>query len=292
LRDLRVAFGDVEEIRSADLVAKLTSDPERPWTEWKHGRPLSQRQLAGLLKSFCIISTTVHPHGAAHGKGYRRADFEAAWDSYCPGQNTLPAQSGTSEACKRASPDEMGTTRDFRSVREDTLHASKNGKLSHSHAALHGCTDRVAGNGGEGRIDQEVASAGDGLDIPDFLLRPAPQRCAHCGSMFGVMKPWDWPGRPDGIWLHPRCEEAWYEAESPSAGRASDIALGRGNGRNEGAFLDEPDDCLDLPPNLRRCLHCNSAGEVNAVALPDRTVWLHRECEAAWLRSAGDTNAK
>jgi putative DNA primase/helicase len=213
LQDIRVAFGDVEEIRSADLVAKLTSDPERPWAEWKHGRPLSQKQLAGLLKSFCIISTTVHPPGAAHGKGYRRADFEAAWDSYCPGQNTLPAQSGASEACKRASSDEMGTTRDFRSVREDTSHASKNGKLFRRHAGLHGCADREAGNGGEGHIEQEVASAGDGLDIPDFLLRPAPQRCDHCGSMFGVMKPWNWPGRSDGIWLHPRCEALWFDGE-------------------------------------------------------------------------------
>ena len=49
------------------------------------------------------------------------------------------------------------------------------------------------------------------------------------------------------------------------------------------ADSDPADDGLDLPPSLRRCLHCNGTGEVNAVALPDRTVWLHRECEAAWL---------
>jgi hypothetical protein len=38
---------------------------------------------------------------------------------------------------------------------------------------------------------------------------------------------------------------------------------------------------------LRRCLHCNCNGEVNAVALPDRTVWLHRECEAPWMEKDG-----
>src|SRR5262252_1188902 len=43
------------------------------------------------------------------------------------------------------------------------------------------------------------------------------------------------------------------------------------------ADSDPADDGLDLPPSLRRCLHCNGTGEVNAVALPDRTVWLHRE---------------
>src|SRR5262245_9899625 len=176
LRDIRVAFGDVEEIRSADLVSKLTSDPERPWAEWTHGRPLSQKQLAGLLKSFCIISTTVHPPGAAHGKGYRRADFEAAWDSYCPGQNTLAAQPGASEACKRASSDEMGTTRDFRSVREDTSHASKNCKLSHSHAGLHGWTGNELTDGGQGDFDPETGAADDPADdFPAFL-----RRCAYC----------------------------------------------------------------------------------------------------------------
>jgi uncharacterized protein DUF3631 len=40
LKDIRAAFGDDDEIRSADLIAKLTADPERPWAEWKHGRPL------------------------------------------------------------------------------------------------------------------------------------------------------------------------------------------------------------------------------------------------------------
>src|SRR5262249_14703835 len=49
LRDIRVAFGDADEIRSADLVTKLIADQERPWTEWKHGRPLTPKQLAGLL---------------------------------------------------------------------------------------------------------------------------------------------------------------------------------------------------------------------------------------------------
>jgi uncharacterized protein DUF3631 len=35
LKDIREAFGDADLIRSADLVAKLTADPERPWADWK-----------------------------------------------------------------------------------------------------------------------------------------------------------------------------------------------------------------------------------------------------------------
>jgi hypothetical protein len=39
----------------------------------------------------------------------------------------------------------------------------------------------------------------------------------------------------------------------------------------------------DVPPSCRRCFHCGKASAVNAVVLPDCTVWLHRECEAAWF---------
>jgi putative DNA primase/helicase len=93
LRDIRYAFGDDDVIRSSDLVAKLTADPERPWAAWKRGRPLTQKQLAGLLAPFHIISLTVHPPGLPDGKGYRRIDFEEAWAAYCPVQNTSPQQS-------------------------------------------------------------------------------------------------------------------------------------------------------------------------------------------------------
>jgi putative DNA primase/helicase len=100
LKDSWSAFGTDDVILSADLVAKLIADPERLWAEWKHGRALTQKQLAHLLRPFRIISTTVHPPGRAHGKGYRKADFEEAWAAYCPGQNELAEQFGTSEACK------------------------------------------------------------------------------------------------------------------------------------------------------------------------------------------------
>jgi Protein of unknown function (DUF3631) len=55
---------------------------------------------------------------------------------------------------------------------------------------------------------------------------------------------------------------------------------GKGCSDQEITFVD---DALDIPPFLRRCFHCNGNGAVNAVALPDRTVWLHRECEKPWL---------
>src|ERR1700730_12092448 len=63
LADIRLAFGETDVIRSADLVGKLITDPERPWAEWRHGKPITQKQLASLLRPFGIISETVHPAG-------------------------------------------------------------------------------------------------------------------------------------------------------------------------------------------------------------------------------------
>jgi hypothetical protein len=40
------------------------------------------------------------------------------------------------------------------------------------------------------------------------------RRCNHCGGAIGALNPWNWPGRPNGIWLHPRCEYQWYDAET------------------------------------------------------------------------------
>jgi putative DNA primase/helicase len=50
LADIHRAFSDLDVIRSDDLVNKLVADPERPWADWKHGKALTQKQLAGLLK--------------------------------------------------------------------------------------------------------------------------------------------------------------------------------------------------------------------------------------------------
>jgi putative DNA primase/helicase len=92
-------------------------------------------------------------------------DFKEAWDAYCPGQNTLLPQSGTSETCKRASADEMGI----------------------------------------------------GARRARPFLIPNSRRCDHCGQLgtaADLLHGWDWPGRPDGIRLHSRCEASWKEKEN------------------------------------------------------------------------------
>jgi putative DNA primase/helicase len=62
-------------------------------------------------------------------------------------------------------------------------------------------------------IEHGEPSASDGLDIPDSFRRTG-HRCDHCGSIFGAMTRYDWQGRPDGIWLHERCEEGWFDSKA------------------------------------------------------------------------------
>jgi hypothetical protein len=93
LGDIRTAFGESECMTSADLVAALVADPERPWATWTRGdKPLTQNGLARMLQPFAIISETVHPIGRSHAKGYKRTRFEDAWTAYLSGQPPLHGQ--------------------------------------------------------------------------------------------------------------------------------------------------------------------------------------------------------
>src|SRR5262245_40648939 len=158
LADIRTAFGESECITSADAVAALVADPERPWTTWGKGdKPLTQNGLARLLKPFGIVSETVHLVGRPDAKGYKRVWFEDAWASYLSGQNPSPQQIPDSKASNRPNADETGTTRDFQSVQKELPDALKNDDLSHSHAGLDARTFRKGESGDEG--DSATASA-------------------------------------------------------------------------------------------------------------------------------------
>src|SRR5215831_3609497 len=113
LADCRPAFGDNAVMRSVDLVTKLVADPERPWAEYNRGKPITQRQVAKLLGAFGIISNTIHPAGLPQGKGYRRVDFEEAWERYCPGHITSRTDSDISIRTNVQAPVESAQVNDF-----------------------------------------------------------------------------------------------------------------------------------------------------------------------------------
>lgn len=74
-----------DRIGSTELCEALCALEERPWAEWRGGRPISPRGIAALLKPF-----GVKPAQDRIGSFYRPHDFSDAFDRYLsdPLQNT------------------------------------------------------------------------------------------------------------------------------------------------------------------------------------------------------------
>ena len=83
LEDLGELFStrEREVWRTADLINELVELEERPWRDWKYGKPISPRQLAGLLKPFGIRPKEFREGGAVF-RGYERAGFDDALGRY------------------------------------------------------------------------------------------------------------------------------------------------------------------------------------------------------------------
>jgi putative DNA primase/helicase len=138
---------NIDCMTSHQMVGYLTADAELPWVEYRHGRPLSQKQLANLLNGYGIYSETIHPAGLSHAKGYRLTQFTEAFGRYLAPLSEPPVEKPTSEPCNRANDCGTGTSDEIRTVQTEAAHGSKNGHLSYSHADLHGCTVRKAESG-------------------------------------------------------------------------------------------------------------------------------------------------
>jgi len=83
LEDIRRIFADqnAAKLFSETIVTELAKLEDRPWPEWKHGKPLSKTQLARLLNSFDIIPKSVRIEGHV-AKGYDSDQFTDAFDRY------------------------------------------------------------------------------------------------------------------------------------------------------------------------------------------------------------------
>jgi putative DNA primase/helicase len=88
LQDIRAIFeesGD-SRISSAALVKELVSLEDRPWCEWKHGKPLTSPTLARLLRPFGIHPKTIRfPNERV--KGYEFETFRDVFTRYTPLSN-------------------------------------------------------------------------------------------------------------------------------------------------------------------------------------------------------------
>jgi Protein of unknown function (DUF3631) len=191
LADIRAIFADrqVDRLPSLKLVEELIAIEGRPWGELKAGKPLSQNGLARLLKPLKIRPGTKRIDGEKTAKGYDLFQFDDAFSRY------LGQEEGFNPS-HRHKADETGTSQGFPSVTpEPSVTDGKSEKLNNG-GHCDGVTD----------ADRGATRATNGNGAADH-------RCDHCGHL-GASGQWDWPGRPDGIWLHSRCEEGWFDSEA------------------------------------------------------------------------------
>jgi Protein of unknown function (DUF3631) len=95
LNDIHTIFDatGADRIASEQLVEFLNDMDDAGWSEWRglhedqQPRPLTQGQLALILKPFGIRPRSIWPRGRKPGsksrKGYLRDQFEKAWRQYC-----------------------------------------------------------------------------------------------------------------------------------------------------------------------------------------------------------------
>jgi len=85
LTDLRAIFKEQGAARlpSVELCNRLGDMENRPWPEWKAGKPITPRQVAVILRPFGVRPTTYREgKNGPVVKGYIREHFADAWTRY------------------------------------------------------------------------------------------------------------------------------------------------------------------------------------------------------------------
>ena len=98
IRDIFAARPETDRLRSAEMAEALGAMENRPWSEWRNGKPLTPAALARLLGPFRITPGTKRD-GEATFKGYLLSDFVEAFATYLPDQTVTTSQTNNDEHC-------------------------------------------------------------------------------------------------------------------------------------------------------------------------------------------------
>jgi hypothetical protein len=75
----------LDRISSVELATMVGDDATSPFSEWgKSSKPITQNQLARVLKPFSIHPGVLRLSGSGTPRGYLRSQFEDAWERYLP----------------------------------------------------------------------------------------------------------------------------------------------------------------------------------------------------------------
>lgn len=85
LSDIRITFevAGMDRLSSKVIADSLHEMEDRPWPEWRNGKPISTNQIARLLKPFGIFPGTIRI-GTDTAKGYRLEQFRETFERWLP----------------------------------------------------------------------------------------------------------------------------------------------------------------------------------------------------------------
>jgi putative DNA primase/helicase len=94
LADIRAAFAakGVDRLSSDELATHLGTLDDRPWPEYRSGRPITKAQIARLLKELRVLSGSIRLPDGSTPKGYYLAAFRDAFARYLPAENATTPQ--------------------------------------------------------------------------------------------------------------------------------------------------------------------------------------------------------
>jgi hypothetical protein len=142
LADIREIFDGRDRATSAELANSLGAREDRPWCEWRNGKPITPRQIAKLLEPFGIAPGTIRT-AAGTAKGYLAEAFKEAFALYTPPQSVTPSQAP-----------ESGAYSDFQSVTRNSDVTDRNCPKPKETAGCDVVTDEIPPTPGE---DAEAA---------------------------------------------------------------------------------------------------------------------------------------
>ena len=196
LADIRTIFDQhgADALASKIICADLAEMEDRPWPEYRKGKPITPRQLASLLAPFVIVPGTIRTETGTP-KGYTRAKFEDSFKRYAP---TPPILSAT--------PPQPADSLGFGRFQSATNHTVVADRILEKPRVSAGCGGVAAK---KGRCGENTHFEGD-LEEREAIqaIDGEAALCVHCGQYIGLDE--EQVPVAGGRVLHGRCYDAHF----------------------------------------------------------------------------------
>jgi hypothetical protein len=153
LQEFKDIFQSRDRITSTDLVEYLGRQVDKRWAEWRHGKPITPRQIARLLAPLKIRPVPIRI-GADVAKGYLREAFEDAFSRYLP---VLIGYTVTGE-------ENQIDNAEIYPLQNGHVSDRKNGPSSGNHRDVTDVTDRKGGSRDDDGFDWQTGKQADDFE--------------------------------------------------------------------------------------------------------------------------------